>query len=416
MKMLLVPIGSAGDVHPFFGIGHTLKERGHDVTLIANPYVEEYAKREGFDYLPLGENEYDWLVSNPDLWHPTKGLKIISQAIDRFVRPLYELLRENYVPGKTLVVASSLAFGARVAQDHLKLPLVTIHLQPNAFRSAYDPPMLSNVQIPRWFPAFMVRGIYWFLDRAVIDHSMAKEVRSLQKELGLPPVKRMFHRWIHSPNRTIGLFPDWYCQPQPDWPSQIRLTNFPLYDERKSVSLSDELSQFLSEGDAPIAFTPGSANVHAHDFFQAAVESCEQIGRRGILLTRHPEDQIPSPLPSTVRHFEYAPFSELLPRCAAMVHHGGIGTCAQAMLAGVPQLLMPMGFDQFDNANRIKNLGIGDSLPRKKFVATRVAPLLDSLLRSEEVAIQCREVQQKVKEKDGLAETGDLIEEVGRSS
>ena len=72
-------------------------------------------------------------------------------------------------------------------------------------------------------------------------------------------------------------------------------------------------------------------------------------GRRGLLLSRHRE-HIPRTLPSDVRHVEYAPFSELLPRCAALVHHGGIGTSAQALAAGVPQLIMPMGHDQPDNS------------------------------------------------------------------
>ena len=111
-------------------------------------------------------------------------------------------------------------------------------------------------------------------------------------------------------------------------------------------------------GEPPIVFTPGSAMYHGQDFFRASVEACKQLNRRGILLTRHAE-QIPADLPATIRHFSYAPFSLLLPRAAALVHHGGIGTSAQAMAAGCRQLITPFAHDQFDNADRLRRLGEG---------------------------------------------------------
>ena len=79
-----------------------------------------------------------------------------------------------------------------------------------------------------------------------------------------------------------------------------------------------------------------------------------------MFLTQYPE-QLPARLPNGVRHFNYIPFSTVLPRAAAFVHHGGIGTTAQALAAGVPQLVVPLAHDQPDNAVRIRHLGVGDS-------------------------------------------------------
>ena len=144
-------------------------------------------------------------------------------------------------------------------------------------------------------------------------------------------------------------------------------------------------------------------------FFAASAGACRMLKRRGILLSRH-RDHIPRDLPPGVIHVDYAPFSQLLPRCAALVHHGGIGTTAQALAAGVPQLVMPLAHDQFDTAMRVRRLGVGSSIPVKRYNAPRVARELAELLGSSQVRERCRAVAAKFEGADPLAETCELIE------
>ncbi len=101
--------------------------------------------------------------------------------------------------------------------------------------------------------------------------------------------------------------------------------------------------------------------MHAAGFFRAAVKACRLLGVRGLFLTKYTR-QLPSALPSYIRHCTFAPFQELFPHCAAVVHHGGVGTTARALAAGTPQLALPLAYDQADNAVRVKNLGVGDWL------------------------------------------------------
>jgi UDP:flavonoid glycosyltransferase YjiC (YdhE family) len=98
------------------------------------------------------------------------------------------------------------------------------------------------------------------------------------------------------------------------------------------------------------------------------VDACRRLGRRGLLLSRY-RDQLPADLPPGVRHFDYVPLSRVLPRAAALVSHGGIGTLSQALAAGIPQLIMPLGFDQFDNAARLGRLGVAATLTPRPSVA-----------------------------------------------
>jgi UDP:flavonoid glycosyltransferase YjiC (YdhE family) len=197
---------------------------------------------------------------------------------------------------------------------------------------------------------------------------------------------------------------------QPDWPAQLRLTDFPLYDERGATAAPEGLREFLAAGDPPLVFTPGSAMQQARQFFTKAVAICQRLGRRGLLLSRWAQN-VPAELPASVRHFEYIPFSEVLPHAAALVHHGGIGTTAQALAAGIPQLVMPFGFDQLDNAARVGRLGVGDSLEARRFTASAAGDKLRALLDSRAVAQRCREVAGSLQPGRGIEKACDAIEE-----
>ena len=239
-------------------------------------------------------------------------------------------------------------------------------------------------------------------------------MNELRRELGLDPVKHIIRDYWHSPQRVIGMFPPWFAPPPSDWPAGLTLTGFPLFDEPDLSPISRELEAFLRAGNAPIAFTPGSAMWQAHDFFDASVAACVKLGRRGLLLTRH-RDHLPAKLPDSVLHVHYAPFSTLLPRCAAFVHHGGIGSSAQALASGVPQLVSPFTHDQPDNAARLLKLGVARIAAHSKYSGERVAGSMATMIESKDVAASCREVASKFVGVDAIGRTCDLIESLGSS-
>jgi UDP:flavonoid glycosyltransferase YjiC (YdhE family) len=209
-------------------------------------------------------------------------------------------------------------------------------------------------------------------------------------------------------------FPPWFAPAQADWPENLVQTDFPLWDEGSDAAFAPEVEAWLAEGEPPVVFTPGSANIFGRPFFQAAVDACQRLGRRGVLLTRFAE-QLPQRLPGGVKHFAYIPFRRLLPRAAALVHHGGIGSTAQALAAGVPQLIMPLAHDQFDNAARVRRLGAGDWLPSSRFRGPAVASKLGGLIGSQAVQAACRGISEKYSGRDGIAATADAIETFGRA-
>lgn len=421
IKHILLPtIGSAGDVHPVIGLGRGLKKRGHRVTVITNPYFEARIRQEGLEFLPLGTREaYQQGVADPQLWHPTKGFEFIARTfVLPQIRPLYHHLTQ-FSPEGTAVVAPGLAFGARLAQETQGLPLVTAHLQATMLRSLYQSPIMGPVTLLERLPPALKRLWFALLDRQVIDPVLLPELNAFRRELGLPPVRRVFDRWLHSPQKVLGLFPNWYAPPQPDWPPQTELTGFIHFEtegespprQSSGEALPANVIRFLETGEPPILFTPGSAMQHGAQFFAAALEACRQLGRRGLFVSFHAE-HIPANLPESVCYAPYVPFSQVLPQAAALVFHGGIGTTAQGLAAGIPLLVMPMSHDQPDNAVRLKRLGVGDYLMPNKFRGTAVTHKLNHLLHSPAVIANCQKYAPLVNFEQALDQTCRLIEAV----
>jgi UDP:flavonoid glycosyltransferase YjiC (YdhE family) len=259
--------------------------------------------------------------------------------------------------------------------------------------------------VPRW----LERLQFWVADNLVIDRLLCPELNAFRRELRLPPVRGVMRDWWNSPDALIGLFPDWFARPQADWPTNLRLTGFPLWDERDVRRPPAELGQFLAAGSPPIVFTPGSAMMHGHAFFAAAIEACRILGRRGILLTKYKE-QLPARLPDDVAHFDFVPFSYVFPRASAVVHHGGIGTCAQGLAAGVPQLIMPMSHDQPDNAARLARLGVGLVIKPKRFRGPEVASRLRELLATPDINLRCRSYAARMNPQAALDATCSALE------
>ncbi|NLS97557.1 MAG: glycosyltransferase [Planctomycetaceae bacterium] len=406
MKFICSTFGSSGDVFPMLGLTLELRLRGHEVVFATNQHYEPLARKHGIPFEALGtEDEFAKSISNPDLWHPQRAFRHVFQSLCPVLKRQYEIHADHASTGNAVGITNCFGFGALMAQDKLNLPVITLHCQPAVIWSDKQPPLLPGLFGPRWLKSLCYRiGERFFIDAVVCPF-----INGWRQELRLPPVRKIT-RWWHSPYAIVCLFPDWYSTPQEDWPNNLIQTDFPLWNDRNEDGLSAEVEEFLAHGDPPLVFTPGSTNLHGRAFFDSAVEACRSLNRRGVLLTEFPE-QIPDRLPDTVVHFRYVPLDVLLPTAAAFVHHGGIGSTSQGLAAGIPQVLMPLAHDQFDNAERIAWLGVGGWIKADRFTGPRVARHLDKLLTSEPVAACCRKLAQVLEPRDGLRRAVAAIED-----
>ncbi len=407
---LLIPVGSAGDVFPFLGLGAALKKRGHRVTLLTSGYFEEAAANAGLEFCDtLPREAFLRLTRQPKLWHPLHGARAVLKALKTdLLEKAYREIAHRFEPGKTVAVASCLAFQARIAHERLGIPLVTLDLQPFVLWTAYETSVIPLFLRARWVPRWFKNLQYRIAERLVVDAAIGDTINAFRMQLDMPPVPRIT-QWWHSPQMILGLFPEWFAARQPDWPRQLHLTQFPLWNADVDKPLPSDVEQFLNAGTPPLVFTPGSANRFGDKFFRVAVEASQMLGRRAMLFTQFPE-QLPKRLPESVQHFAYAPFHKLLPHVAALIHHGGIGTSAQALEAGVPQLIMPLAHDQPDNAHRVRKLGVGSFLMPRQFTSHRVAARINHLLTDPAVQTQLSAVAHRIQNVDPYGETCRHVE------
>jgi UDP:flavonoid glycosyltransferase YjiC (YdhE family) len=391
-RILLLPIGSSGDVNPFLWIGRHLQSDGHEVVIGANPHFRRAAEMAGLPFRPIGEeSEYQTLIADPEIWHPTRATPLVLRYAGEFTERYFSWIesesRRSSDPLR--VIAPATAFGARLARERLGLKLLTVNLQPATLLSSCEMSVIHpRLEFLNRLPRVAKRAVVAEIRRRV-SREVDPGVRRACRLADAPPPAAPFRDWWQSPDGVICLFPEWFAAPQPDWPGNLRCIGFPLEDLGADIPPLPALEDFLACGSAPVLVTAGTAMQHAARFFQAALDACVRLGRRAIFLTQHPE-QLPSPLPGSAAHFDYVPFSRILPRCAAIVHHGGIGTTAQALAAGIPQLVMPHAHDQPDNGSRVRRLGAGDVLPtcRSRSFEKKLYRLLnDTSLRSRCAAI-----------------------------
>ncbi len=411
MRIITVSIGSFGDLYPFIGISKRLIERGHEVVFLSCDYYEETIKKIGAKFVSIDTVEsFNNALKVIDARDVQNSMpKQLDYMMINPMKKIVDAIEKENQPDNTVVLSWSLMVGARIATEKLGIPFVTLNSHPFAFRSLKEVRQASDKFLPNWFPKFLIRAGYKAVD-TFVDSLVAERINNYRKELDLKPVSKIM-QWGDSPDKIIGIFPDWFGKKQKDFPPQTELTTFPLFTDSKKAEKHEALEKFLTAGKKPVVFTPGSQFSKALEFFTNAAEACKSIGERAILITKYPE-QIPDNLGQDIMHIEYADFNELLPKTSLLVHHGGIGTLAQAFKAGIPQIIIPWAFDQFDNAYRIKKMQVGDHIPEKMINPAYIAKKLKNLLGSKSVQKNCKDYAEKIKNTDPLDGTCNIIEKM----
>ena len=387
MKIIIVTLGSLGDICPFINIGVALQRRGHDVNFLGCDWFKDVIIKAGLSYCSLFSVEDANRVSQlPELWKAETARSVmVNHVYTPAAGPTFEFIEKNYIPEETILIPPTWMFGARFAQEKLHIPLLTVHLAPYAFLNLMED------------------------KRDALDSVLYEPLRGIGSDLGVNPGRENLYGWLNSPEKICGLFPDWFGDPVHERRADAVLTGFPIPNGMPLVELPEELEKFLNQGDRPIVFTPGTGMRQASDFFQTSLEACNILGKRGVLLSPF-EENIPDNLPDTVCYHKYVSLDALLYRSSALVYHGGVGSCAQALKAGIPHLVMPMAFDQFDNADRLLSLGVGKQISREEYIPSAVAESLNELVTNKLIERQCLDLASKFNEEDSLNKVCNIVD------
>jgi rhamnosyltransferase subunit B len=410
VRIVLSNIGTFGDINPLIAIALELKRRGHQPVMAVPAVYGPKIVTLGIEFHPV----------RPDL-DPKNTLLAemvydVRKGTERGLREfLFPALRETYddltaaatTPARAdLLLLGELNYAGPIVAEVIGIPWASYLLAPLSFFSAYDPPVLP--MYPRLARADKaVPGMGHAIRRLarLVSRNWPQPIYDLRRELGLERGPNPLFDAKHSPDLVLALFSRVLGQEQPDWPANTKITGFCFYDsDAGNATLPAHLEKFLASGPAPLVFTLGSAAVlAAGKFYEFGARAAELLGMRAVLLIGSDERNRPRyPLPDSICVAEYAPYSALFEKAAAVVHQGGVGTTAQCLRAGKPMLIMPYSHDQPDNARRMRRLKVARIIQKGNFTPRRVAAKLRLLLEDSIYARRAQQVALRLRSEDGV--------------
>ncbi len=348
-RIAIGSIGTRGDVSPAIALGAMLSE-GNEVLLAAPPENREAAERAGLDFLPIGE-DFSGLVARG-------GLRRFREQ----VRLQFRLCGSAF-EGADAIVGFSLFYAGASLAERSGIRYDHVFFTPQVFRSSLLPPPSARILDlgPRRIEAARRRH------EAQEDFVLKRLVNEERSLLGLGPVDHAMQ--ARAPDKAI-LAVDASIASPPSDVAGVRQAHF--WRIAGGSPVSEALGRFLDGGDAPVFLTLGSVSGAVRGslgLLRRAAASLARADMRSIIV--HPEAENGGLARGRAIELRFAPFGALLPRCAAIVHQGGVGSLFEAVLAGVPQAALPCMLDQFFWARRIEELGVGASLGGPRALASR---------------------------------------------
>lgn len=414
-RIVFATFGSLGDLHPYLALGRELRARGHQPVIASFDAYREAVEREGLEFAvmrPAVESVGDPRLAMRKLLDPRNGPEyLVRRLFMPHIRESYEDLRRA-ATGASMLVTHPITFAGPLLAEREGIHWVSSVLAPMSLFSAIDPPYFQAAPWLSWARSVGVRpyrALFSIVRR--IARRWEAPLHEFRAELGLPSTRRVAQfEGQYSPSLNLALFSPLLQSSQADWPPNTIACGFPLHDgPPPDASTRTALSDFLRAGEPPVVFALGSSAVMiADDFWTHAVTAARNLGRRAILVTGAAPESL-SGLPESVRVFQYLPYSEVFPQAAAIVHQGGIGTLAQALHAGRPQLITPVAFDQPDNARRAIRLGVARAVPFQKVNARLLQAQLVPLLSEPRYARRAAAIGEQIRGENGAGRACDLL-------
>ncbi len=414
-RIVLATLGSFGDLHPHIALALGLQARGHEVVLASSPYFADKVRGAGLTFAPLRPDLKPDPAMIAKTMDPAKGGEhVIRHLMMPAIRDTYADLLAVCADAD-LLLSSDICYPAPLVAEQFKLRRIHVVLAPLTMFSVHDPGVLP---LAHWLRH--LRGLgpapYRLTNRLGrrLTLPWVAEVIRLRAELGLPPAGHPIWDDQFAADRVLALFSPLFAAPQPDWPPRTEATGFVYYDRREhDQAMPPELEEFLRAGEPPIVATLGSVAVLSPgEFFHRTIAALAGRGHRVVLLHGLYDEGLPKTLPDGFMACQYAPYSELFPRCRLIVTHGGIGSVAQCLRAGRPMLVVPSSHDQPDNAARAERLGVARWIHQPHYTATRARAAIEALLAEPAYARRAEALGAKLRAEDGLGRAVAVVEQV----
>jgi len=407
MHITMLALGSRGDIQPYVALGKGLRRAGHEVSFITFESFLDLVEQAGLDFYPIRGNAQSLVMgAGANMLALVRSFGSLAEGYAQDLGALIPKLKET----ELLINQLPLALYGYDLAEKLSIPMLAASVIPLT-RTRVNP-------IVR-FPLLPVPG-YNLLTYKVAE------------QLGWQIFRRPINQWrrqvldLH-PIQFLGYFNQLGSEripvlngfspqvvPRPDdWSDHVHVTGY-WVPQDDDWHVPDELRAFIESGAPPVFIGFGSMPVNnPEQTTKIVLEALRRCGQRCVLHTGWAgigEDR----LPDNVFKIAYAPYSWLFPRMAMVIHHGGSGTTAFGLRAGVPSLLVPFVFDQFYWGKRVADLGVGPKpIPFGRLSIEGLAEAISIGTSDPEMRQRAAELGRKIQAKDGI---GNAVEIIARYS
>lgn len=409
-QIAITASGTRGDVQPYIALAQGLKAAGCEVRVLTNDNFEPLVRDAGLDFRSTGESVEAVLQSEE--WRETLEKGNFVSILARMQAELKQRAAKiaQHMPalleGSDLIVTGVGGFGGvfSIAQA-LKIPLIQAYVFPFTPTNTFPGPLFPHLP----FGAVLNRPSFHMTRQMLWQSSRVADVATRQV-LGLPKGSLWgpFH-WLKAVPALYGY--SQHVLPRPrDWPADHHVTGYWFLDAPDDWSPPPDLVDFLDAGDPPIYIGFGSMGGRSpEEAGAAALDALRRSGQRGVLAAGWGGLKAQN-LPDNVYLISSIPHAWLFPRMAAVVHHGGAGTTAAGLRAGVPSVIIPFMGDQPFWGRRVVDLGVGPApIPRKKLTGQRLAGAITEAVSSTAMRQRASELGQKIRAEDGIANAVRLV-------
>jgi UDP:flavonoid glycosyltransferase YjiC (YdhE family) len=413
MRITIFTAGSRGDIQPCVVLGRALQQAGFDVTLAAPENFAGFIQENALCFHPLrgdvqqimaGETGRSFMENGSA--NPIKQIRAMRTMIGPVALQMAEDALEACRGSEALICLAVFApFGGSIA-EMLGIPLINVEPTPllptRAFPAPGWPLQMDLGGLPNRLSGHAMLQVIWGWYGTFVN--------SFRQRSRLRPYTAGSFFHILKVTPLLGAYSSRVIPHPPDWPESMHITGYWFQESRPEWAPPDKLQAFLDSGDPPVYVGFGSmAGSQPEQLAQLILQALVKSGQRGLLLTGWGGMQAVS-VPDSVYVLDSAPHTWLFPRMAAVVHHGGAGTTAEGLRAGVPSVILPYMMDQTFWGKRVSALGVGpEPIPRKKLTADNLAGAIQAAVTGPEIRQRAARLGEAIRAEDGVGEAVRIV-------
>lgn len=417
-KIVILASGTRGDVQPYLALGLGLQAAGYRVGVATHAAFRPLVEGRGLPFLPVDGNPSELMAApggQSALTFDGSWLRSIRGSLSflRAARPLYHRMLESAWQAcqgaDALVIGLATTWGAHIAEA-LDIPCLWCFLQPFSRTRLYPSALL---------PArFSLGGAYNALTHRLVEQAMwlpwRSEINRWRKSaLHLPELSLAspYAQLYTDPASVLYAFSQHVAPAAVDWPSHHRVTGYWFLDETPGWIPPAELVHFVETGAPPVYIGFGSPGTrHPLRMLDTICQALDMAGLRAVLALL-PDMLAGRTLSDTLFPAVDIPHAWLFPRLSAVVHHGGAGTTAAGLRAGLPAIITPLAVDQFFWGERLSALGVAPlPLPQRRLTAEKLGAALQQVISDAAMQARARALGGTIRLEDGVGVAVEIIQ------